>query len=655
MIKIYLGDLVYNTIRTNYVVPLNVAYLAAYAKSKLASDIDIRIFKDPDELEGIIRDQPPDILGLSNYSWNERLNSVFIEMTKTYNPKSVTVMGGPNIRTSPQDIATYLKLKEHLDYYILFEGEEPFVNLLDAIISENDDIPQGVAALRDNQLFYTPIKNKDLEKSINYPSPYLSGFLDQFLQNDEMIPLFETNRGCPYSCKYCTWGISTLSKVRQRNTEIIYEEMDYVAKKSVGQVNWIFCDANFGLLERDLNIAIYLRKIMDKYKYPIHVTLWHSKNTSDRNSKIAQTIRDTDGYIAIQSTDSEVLKLSGRGRIKMNQLKKQINYYHKNSFEVSTDLLIGLPGDSVNTHMKTLKDSFDLGFGRIRTYNIRMLPGSEYENDNNRKKFNLKTKFRPIFGAYGRYNGKNIFEIEESIRATTSMKEEELENFKIIHWLIYLCWNIGFMKPVIFFYQQQNSNPVTLFNQLIHTKNSNLIKRFSKMKQESLSEWFDSKQEMIEYYEQPINFEKLVQNFVKLNSSWIAEMYISGCIFELFNEIVNLVEKEIDLDKNNIRNIWQELIIIVQKMICKNLLQESFCEKNLFMGKTLSFVFQQEELCLHEKIEIELYRNESDVSFCHYHLSKNGTCDLSIQNLIRFLEAGGWRQLTYRVKHKTGL
>ena len=50
-LKVYLADLVYDTVKTNHVVPLNVAYIAAYIKNKYANDIDITIFKYPKELE----------------------------------------------------------------------------------------------------------------------------------------------------------------------------------------------------------------------------------------------------------------------------------------------------------------------------------------------------------------------------------------------------------------------------------------------------------------------------------------------------------------------------------------------------------------------------------------------------------------------------
>jgi len=114
MLKIYLADLVYDTVKTNYVVPLNIAYIAAYLQEQHPTSVDITLFKYPKELEIAINLSPPDLIGLSNYSWNERLSHLFFKMVKKLNPNVVTVMGGPNIRTDTAGIQTYLSLNKHI-------------------------------------------------------------------------------------------------------------------------------------------------------------------------------------------------------------------------------------------------------------------------------------------------------------------------------------------------------------------------------------------------------------------------------------------------------------------------------------------------------------------------------------------------------------
>jgi radical SAM superfamily enzyme YgiQ (UPF0313 family) len=653
MLKIFLGDLVYDTVRTNYTVPLNIAYIAAYAKQIYTTDVDITIFKNPRKLGKAINTTPPDILGLSNYSWNERLNCVFLRMTKRLNPSVITVMGGPNIRTDYDEIEKYLSANGSLDYYILFNGEEPFGNLVEKVLGgdELSKPPLGCAGLVEGNFHFEPLDSQKKSKHINLTSPYLSGILDKFISDPNFIPLFETNRGCPFGCTYCTWGIAALSKVRRRSLDVVYEELNYIARKSAHQPYWICCDANFGILKRDVEIASMLRQIKNEYGYPAKVELWHSKNTGDRNIEIARILNDHDGYIAIQSADPEVLKNCGRGNINFKEIEKQIDYYKDHHIEVLTDILVGLPGETAESHLNTLIKAFDLGFGKIHPLNIRMLPGSQYESKIDREKYLVETKFRPIWGAYGIYDGQRVFEIEESVRATKDMSEIELEGFKIVHWLIYFCWNTGLIKPFLKYAQRHGVNPGAILYELYSTKPPSLANIFSKMEKDSMAEWFESKEEMILHYEQQIHFDELVNHFVKLNAAWVASMYQDpNIISALLSEIEPIINKAIKIENQGTNSVWDDLRRMTNRLICTDLLQNDFIERYKFSGEALSYALNDPNLSKEETIEVEIYRAKEDVDFCYYYLKPGGKKDLSLQNLTRFLEIGGMDRLSNKLR-----
>lgn len=652
MLKIYLADLVYDTLKTNYVVPLNVAYLAAYAKKKYVDDVDIRIFKYPHELERSIKSAPPDILGLSNYSWNERLNQVFLRLVKRVNPNVVTVMGGPNIRTDRDGIKAYLSSHDSLDYYILFEGEVPFSNLIEQVLNGAvaSKPPIGCAGLIKGRLYFEPIDPKKKPKEIDYPSPYLAGLLDEFLADPNMIPLFETNRGCPFACTYCSWGIAALSKVRKRSLDQIYDELDYVVQKSAKQVNWIFGDANFGILDRDLDIAKKINRIMNDNGYPIGVTLWHSKNTSKRNIEIAKTIRDGEGYIAIQTTDPAVLEACGRGNIQFKHIKAQVDFYKGNGLEVATDVLIGLPNETAQSHLNTLISAFNLGFGKINPYNIRMLPGSQYETATDRLKYGVKTKFRPIFGAYGIYDGQRVFEIEESVRATRDMAEPELDDFKVLHWLIDFCWNIGICKPILRLAQEHEINPALALHELSSSKHPLLANLFSRMKEQSMSEWRASKKETIAFYEKHEHFLEL-ESFVKLNQLWVATIFQdSNVTSTLLSELKRVITAEMIAKQIKTNGTLDRLADIVSKLVCVDLLQPEFSVREKVSGETLSYILDEPGFRKIAVVDVEIYRDKEDAIFCHRYLNPDGKRDFSIPNITRFLEMGGKRMLMNRIR-----
>ena len=58
-IKIFLADLVHDKLPNNYVVPLNIASIAAYCEMKLGKDVKITLFKSPDKLmDSLIAEKP---------------------------------------------------------------------------------------------------------------------------------------------------------------------------------------------------------------------------------------------------------------------------------------------------------------------------------------------------------------------------------------------------------------------------------------------------------------------------------------------------------------------------------------------------------------------------------------------------------------------
>ena len=102
--------------------------------------------------------------------------------------------------------------------------------------------------------------------------------------------MFETNRGCPFKCTYCIWGIAALNKVRKFSLEDrILLELDHVASNYPKIPSWIIADANFGMMKRDVEIAQTIRNLKDTKATGLkHILTWESKNTTERNFEISK-------------------------------------------------------------------------------------------------------------------------------------------------------------------------------------------------------------------------------------------------------------------------------------------------------------------------------------------------------------------------------
>ena len=66
----------------------------------------------------LLKKNPPDVLGLSNYSWNSLLSEQRIaNIAKLKNPKVVTIQGGPNF---PHDTEQQLEFLNETSKYRSF-------------------------------------------------------------------------------------------------------------------------------------------------------------------------------------------------------------------------------------------------------------------------------------------------------------------------------------------------------------------------------------------------------------------------------------------------------------------------------------------------------------------------------------------------------
>src|SRR3954465_2534939 len=92
--RVYLGDLRYNYsgVLANDCMPLGVAYMKA-VMDRDEPEIDSRVFVYSSSLQSAIVNDPPDVLMLSNYVWNEELSFYFGRLAKQVNPNTLVVMG----------------------------------------------------------------------------------------------------------------------------------------------------------------------------------------------------------------------------------------------------------------------------------------------------------------------------------------------------------------------------------------------------------------------------------------------------------------------------------------------------------------------------------------------------------------------------------
>jgi len=583
--NIFLGDLTHNVGNRTKVVPMGIATLACALHDNHSNKISTKLFVYPDKIINEIKSNPPDVIALSNYIWNSRLSLKILSLAKKIKPNILTIMGGPHARNNHEGLKEFVKKNPFIDAYIPFEAEVPFSNLISKCIQLNTFKIKKIGNVKGVYLnvpgynFERAIIESDGSKkdkynssyyAINkYSSPYLNGMLDEFITDPQLSPLLESNRGCPYSCTFCAWGVGSGNKLIKKEFHRFLSEIWYVAERTKNDV-WFLADGNFGILKEDVEIAENFKELNKKFGYPKAIIYNTAKNNPERVYDVANILGDLAPVnIAVQAFDKEVLKNIKRKNLSEKEILKFVKNHQKENRIVSTDIIVPNTGESLQSHLNSLKTFFDFKFDIGNINLMRMLPGTEMESDFERNKYGLKTKWRPMDAGWGMYDGEFIFELDENVISSNSVKEEEMYYLKKIHFLISLLWNSGVGKPLLKLAFSHKINQVDLIIAIIKEKNNLLSKTIlNPLEEEFRNEWFDTREELINNYSKPSAYNKILSGkeygLKKLNLKYLVNVLLDK---NLIIEIISTIKKHVQ----SICKIDKAIIDIVTKISIDNL------------------------------------------------------------------------------------
>ncbi|MCG8435516.1 MAG: radical SAM protein, partial [Gammaproteobacteria bacterium] len=173
--------------------------------------------------------------------------------------------------------------------------------------------------------------------------------------------ILETNRGCPFGCTYCDWGSATLTRISKFSVERVSEEIDYLAQKKAETV--FIADANFGMLEQDIAISEALVNAYQRHGFPRRIYTNFAKNGGPRLMKVIKILNNGGllpvGIVALQTTDPDTLRAIKRDNIKTSSYVKMMEFFNAEGIPMASDLMIGLPGQTLESFAADLQFCFD--------------------------------------------------------------------------------------------------------------------------------------------------------------------------------------------------------------------------------------------------------------------------------------------------------
>jgi len=578
-LKIYLGDLTYNTVTiSTESFPLNIGFVASYCIDRFGSELDVKLFKYIDKLESAIYDSPPDILGLSNYCWSKNIGLELFRIFKSVNPDGIAVWGGPNFPIDFPSRQKFMDRYTEIDAYVPIDGETGFSNLIERILQTNDkkqvkkiinDMPiDGCISRKHSGEMQFSIPTIRIKKLDEIPSPYQTGILDEFFDGN-LSPMIQTNRGCPFACTFCTDGAEDVNQVTRFSTERVKGDIEYISKHVPSNTHSLFVsDLNFGMMPRDLEICDFIDHIKQTTKYPSKVVTTTGKNNKEQIIESIKKLSDSLLLsMSVQSMDDQVLHNIRRDNISVDQILALAPAIKEANLRTTAEVILGLPGESYQSHIETLRKLVNNRMEDIVVHTCMLLDGSELNTPSEREKWKFVTKFRILPGDFVKLkNGKKILETEEVIIASNSLSFDEYVELRKLSFALNVTNRGVVYDSLLKFLRQQNIDVLELSYRIVkQLKNApkNIQNVFTRYEKSTVDELWDSTEEILEFYQDDREYQKLVDgesgfNVIKYYHSLVTVEYMDDWnkyVLRIARDILNESEKLTDTTEKQFQDI----------------------------------------------------------------------------------------------------
>ena len=466
-LKIMLADLMYFNKHRGWmqVVPINIGFIGQYLNQEFGKEVDVSLYKNPLDFMESLKETKPDIVGLSLYYWNTDLNRIVIKKIRSlYGNDVIIIHGGPS--TDTEDHEQFNFLQSHgADALILEEGEVPFADIVRSCLSNSNQLfsepINGAIFLKDQKLVRGLMRTVQTDLT-NLQSPYLSGILDKFLYSD-YLPLVQMSRYCPYSCSFCVSG-KTRGKLRGFEMDQIKEEITFISKTYVDRPHYALqvADENFGLLKRDLEIAEHFKKVSDENGFPQSMFYYSDKRWTETARGVVEALGkiNTMGFqISLQSGNEKTLEAVNRKNLSEEEVEEAIIWASEKKIDTFTELIFGMPEETLDSFCDTLDNSVKRGFDSIQAYSLFLMAGIPLNTRANREKYKIDTKLRVLTSGYGELEGEFSVEHEEIVISTNTSSENDFDKFRKITFMFFATFRLGLFR---WFFQHIQSLDISL-------------------------------------------------------------------------------------------------------------------------------------------------------------------------------------------------
>lgn len=333
--------------------PLGLLYVSAYLKSKnVVNEVfDTTFSSQKEQLDFITQKDPKIICIYTNLMTKiEVIKLIKILKTDLFNFPKI-VLGGPDVT---YNIENYLNVGA--DFLVIGEGEETTFELYNAIMNGKSFYEvDGIAFLENNLVIKTNARTKFKELD-ELPLPdreaiNMYNYLETWEKNHgESSMTISTQRGCPYTCKWCSTAVYGQS-YRRRPPHQVAAEMKLLKEKYNPDAIW-FVDDVFTISHKWL--TAFHEEVVKQRAQIRFECITRAERLNDEILRLLKEAGCFRIWIGAESGSQEIIDAMDR-RVDVNHVKKIIQDTNAMGIETGTFIMLGYPGETKKNIDETIQ------------------------------------------------------------------------------------------------------------------------------------------------------------------------------------------------------------------------------------------------------------------------------------------------------------
>ena len=308
--------------------PLGILYISAWLdKYGIDNEVYDTTFSNKQDLKDYLKLEQPQIMAIYT-NLVTKLNVLEImQFAKSILPKVVVIIGGPDVR---YNIENYLKAGA--DVAVIGEGEETTREIVETIKSGNTQEfghIDGLAYYSNDILIQTKERSRIRPvDDLPYPNRHkidMHKYLDIWKHHHGQSAMtISTQRGCPYTCKWCSTAVYGQS-YRRRSPKVVAQEMKQIKEDYDPDTLW-FVDDVFTVSHKWIEEFGHALKKLDAF-IPFECITRADRMSSD----VVKWLKEAGCFrvwIGAESGSQKVIDLMDR-RVDVNQVRSMIQLSNK--------------------------------------------------------------------------------------------------------------------------------------------------------------------------------------------------------------------------------------------------------------------------------------------------------------------------------------